>query len=46
MNFIKDEEELKHKFSMFQPIHIGFYSEKFRSDEGVSHHFTFVGRKK
>ena len=46
MNFIKDEEELKHKFSMFQPIHIGFYSEKFRSDEGVSHHFTFVGKKK
>lgn len=45
MNFIKDEDELKKKFEMFKPVHIGFYSDQFRSDEGVSFHYTFVGTK-
>jgi len=45
MNFIKDEDELKKKFQMFKAKHVGFYSDQFRSDEGVSFHFTFVGTK-
>ncbi len=43
--FTRDEEELKQKFNMFKPLHIGYYAAKFRSDEGNGHHFTFCGRK-
>lgn len=46
VNFTSDEEELKNKFKMFKPEHIGFYSEKFRSEEPKGHHYTFVGTKK
>jgi hypothetical protein len=45
MNFIKDADELKKKFEMFKPAHVGFYSDQFRSDEDISFHFTFVGTK-
>jgi SAM-dependent methyltransferase len=46
VNFVASEEELCAKFPMFEPVHVGFYSEKFRSDEGPGFHFTFVGRKR
>ena len=46
VNFTKDEDHLCDKFEMFKPLHIGFYSDQFRSDEGVSIHHTFVGVKK
>lgn len=45
LNFIEDETELKTKFSMFRPLHIGFYDDCFRQDEGNSFHYTFVGIK-
>ncbi|EWH00300.1 class I SAM-dependent methyltransferase [Halomonas sp. BC04] len=45
ISFIKDEDQLKRKFKMFKPVHIGYYSEKFRSDEGGGYHFTFCGVK-
>jgi SAM-dependent methyltransferase len=45
MSFIKDEEHLRHKFSMFEPRHIGFYAAKFRNDEGDGFHYTFCGTK-
>ena len=45
MSFIKDEHHLKRKFSMFKPVHIGYYATKFRSDEPGGHHFTFCGIK-
>jgi SAM-dependent methyltransferase len=45
MSFIKDEDQLKRKFSMFNPVHIGHYSAKFRNDEGDGFHFTFCGVK-
>jgi len=45
MSFIKDEDHLKQKFSMFKPIHIGYYAAKFRNDEGDGFHYTFCGIK-
>lgn len=30
---------------MFKPVHIGYYSAKFRNDEGDSHHYVFTGVK-
>lgn len=43
--FADDEEDLKTKFSMFEPLHVGFYSYKTREDEGTDFHYTFFGRK-
>lgn len=45
ISFIKDEDHLKSKFSMFKPVHIGYYSTKIRQDEGDGFHFTFCGVK-
>ncbi len=45
MFFIKNEEHLKEKFSMFKPLHIGYYCAKFRNDEGDGFHYTFCGIK-
>jgi SAM-dependent methyltransferase len=45
MSFIKDEEHLKRKFSMFTPVHTGYYSAKFRNEEGDGFHYTFCGIK-
>ncbi len=42
VNFTESEKDLVDKFSLFQPKHVGHYSAQFRSDEGLSHHFTFV----
>ena len=46
MSFVEDEDDLKNKFDLFNPIHIGYYSAKFRNDEGDGHHFIFCGIKK
>lgn len=45
MLFVEDEEDLREKFHLFKPLHIGFYSYAYRSDEGMAHHYTFFGRK-
>ena len=45
MFFIKDEEDLKQRFKMFKPLHIGYYGAKFRNDEGDGFHYTFCGIK-
>ena len=42
INFVANETELARKFHMFKARHTGFYSEKFRSDEGVGFHYLFV----
>lgn len=44
--FTDSEEQLVERFSMFEPLHVGFYSEKFRADEGPGFHYTFVGRRR
>jgi len=46
MNFTGSEEEMIQKFSMFEPVHVGFYAERYRQDEGERHHYTFVGVKR
>lgn len=46
LQFIDSEEELKQKFDVFEPLHIGFYDHKLRSDEGSGFHYTFFGRKR
>ncbi len=45
INFTRDEDDLKRKFGMFQPVHVGYYAERFREDEGETCHFTFCGVK-
>jgi len=46
MHFIKDKDDLINKFSVFEPLHIGEYTNRFHSDDGSGHHFTFCGIKK
>ena len=45
MAFVEDEAHLCKKFSLFDPIHVGFYAAKFRNDEGDGFHYTFCGVK-
>lgn len=45
MFFTDSEDDLVSKFSMFRPVHTGYYSAKFRNDEGDGFHFTFCGVK-
>jgi SAM-dependent methyltransferase len=45
ISFIKDEEHLKRKFSMFKPVHIGHYEQQLRADDGTGFHWTFCGVK-
>lgn len=45
MFFTKDEDDLKKRFSMFRPVHVGYYAAKFRQDEGDGFHYTFCGIK-
>jgi SAM-dependent methyltransferase len=46
VNFNDSEEDVKRKFHMFEPLHLGFYSQKYRADEGAGFFYTFVGRKR
>ena len=45
INFTMDEDDLKKKFSMFEPLHVGYYDLKLREDEGSDFHYTFFGKK-
>lgn len=45
VNFTEDENDLLQKFNMFKKIHVGYYDDKFREDEGTSFHYTFIGQK-
>lgn len=45
VNFTRDENHLEDRFEPFEPVHTGFYSERFRSDEPKGHHLTYVGTK-
>ncbi len=45
MSFIRDEQHLIEKFSLFKPVHVGYYAAKFRQDEGDGFHYTFCGVK-
>ena len=45
MFFVKDEDDLCKKFEMFKPLHLGYYSAKFVTNEGSGFHYTFCGIK-
>ena len=46
LQFMDSEEDMIEKFKIFEPIHVGYYDHKLRSDEGSGFHYTFFGRKK
>ena len=45
INFTGSEAELIRRFSLFEKRHVGFYSHQIREDEGIAHHYMFVGQK-
>ena len=46
INFTKDEEDLKSKFSLFTPIHTkGYYDGVYRDDQGSEKHLVLIGQK-
>jgi SAM-dependent methyltransferase len=44
LNFVKDKEEMKEKFSLFKPIYLDHYDSSFR-EEGSEFRYTFFGIK-
>ena len=45
LNFVKDKEEMKEKFSLFEPVYLDYYDSSFR-EEGSEFRYTFFGIKK
>lgn len=45
VNFTEDERDLAEKFKMFRSVHIGYYDECYRDEEGSGFHYTFIGAK-
>lgn len=45
MQFVRSKEELIEKFSLFEPIRIGYYDAVWMEEEGSEFHYTFTGRK-
>ena len=43
--FVRDEDDLIDRFIFLKPLHVGYYAEKYRSDEGDGFHYTFCGIK-
>ena len=46
VNFTYSEEDLVKKFHMFEPVHVGFFSQKYRNDEEQGFSYTFTGVKR
>lgn len=44
--YVADEEDLKSRFPMFEPIHIGHYSMQLQENDTNNWHWTFLGRKR
>lgn len=44
LNFVKDKEEMKEKFSLFKPVYLDHYDSSFRH-EGSEFRYTFFGIK-
>lgn len=45
VNFMTAEEMVE-KFKIFEKKHVGFYMQQYREEEPITHHHTFVGKKK
>ena len=44
LNFVKDKDEMREKFSLFKPVYIDHYDSSFR-EEGSEFRYTFFGIK-
>lgn len=45
INFVDGKEDLKKRFHMFKPCHIGYYDACYRNDDGSEKHLIFIGQK-
>ena len=47
INFTRDEDDLKDKFKIFDPVHSsGYYDGVYRDDQGSEKHLVYIGQKK
>lgn len=44
LNFVKDKDEMRQKFSLFEPVYLDYYDSSFR-EEGSEFRYTFFGIK-
>lgn len=44
LNFVKDKEDMKKRFSLFKPVYLDYYDSSFR-EEGSEFRYTFFGIK-
>lgn len=44
LNFVKDKDEMREKFSIFKPVYLDYYDSSFR-EEGSEFRYTFFGIK-
>lgn len=44
LNFVKDKDEMRQKFSLFKPVYLDYYDSSFR-EEGSEFRYTFFGVK-
>jgi SAM-dependent methyltransferase len=44
LNFVKNKEDMKNKFSLFKPVYLDYYDSSFR-EEGSEFRYTFFGVK-
>ena len=44
LNFVKDKDAMRAKFSMFKPVYLDYYDSSFR-EEGSEFRYTFFGVK-
>ena len=42
--FIESREDMIETFSMFEPVHVGYFEELYREEEGTDFSWLFVGR--
>jgi SAM-dependent methyltransferase len=45
IGFVASKDEVRERFAMFEPLHIGHYDFSIRESEGSREHYLFVGRK-
>ncbi|HYB97265.1 MAG TPA: class I SAM-dependent methyltransferase [Vicinamibacterales bacterium] len=44
LNFVKDKDDMRQRFSLFTPIYLDYYDSSFR-EEGSEFRYTFFGQK-
>jgi SAM-dependent methyltransferase len=46
ISFVSSKDEVRERFAMFEPLHIGHYDFSIRENEGGREHYLFIGRKR